>query len=182
MLGIQPDVAVFSKALGNGYPIAAIIGKSEVMEAAQKSFISSTNWTERTGPTAAIAMICKHRQLDVGSHLMKIGKMVQEGWKILSEKHNLPIEIGGIPPLSHFAFEHEKGLVLKALFIQHMLEKGFLASTLFYSRFAHQEEHVEQYLKTADEVFGMIKASIDTGHPEKDLLGQPSVAGFKRLN
>ena len=182
ILGIQPDIAVFSKALGNGYPIAAIIGKSEIMEAAQKSFISSTNWTERTGPAAAIAMIRKHRKLDVGSHLMKIGKIVQEGWKILSEKHGLPIHIGGIPPLSHFAFEHEKGLVLKALFIQHMLEKGFLASTIFYSMYAHQEEHVKQYIEAADEAFKMIKASIETGHPEKNLLGQPSVAGFKRLN
>jgi glutamate-1-semialdehyde 2,1-aminomutase len=98
ILGIEPDIAVFSKALGNGYPIAAIIGNSEVMEAAQKSFISSTNWTERTGSAAAIAMIRKHKQFNVGSHLMKIGKMVQEGWKILSEKHNLPVEIGGIPP------------------------------------------------------------------------------------
>jgi glutamate-1-semialdehyde 2,1-aminomutase len=181
-LGIQPDIVVFSKALGNGYPIATIIGKSEVMESAQKSFISSTNWTERTGPAAAIAMIRKHKKLNVGSHLMKIGEMVQKGWKILSEKQGLPIHIGGIPPLSHFTFEHEKGLVLKALFIQHMLEKGFLASTLFYSMYAHQEEHVVQYLKAADNAFGMIKASIETGHPEKDLLGQPSVAGFKRLN
>jgi glutamate-1-semialdehyde 2,1-aminomutase len=182
ILGIEPDIAVFSKALGNGYPVAAIIGKSEVMEAAQKSFISSTNWTERIGPVAAIAMIHKHRQFDAGSHLMKIGKMVQEGWKILSGKHALPIQIGGIPPLSHFVFEHEKGLVLKALFIQYMLEKGFLASTLFYSMYAHKEEHVRQYMKAADEAFEMIKAAIETGHPEKDLLGQPAVTGFKRLN
>jgi glutamate-1-semialdehyde 2,1-aminomutase len=182
ILGIEPDIAVFSKALGNGYPIAAIIGNSEVMEAAQKSFISSTNWTERTGPAAAIATIRKHNQFNVGSHLMKIGKMVQEEWMILSEKHSLPVEIGGIPPLSHFTFEHEKALILKALFIQYMLEKGFLASTIFYAMYAHQEDHVRQYIKAADETFKMIKTSIETGHPEKDLLGRPSVAGFKRLN
>lgn len=182
ILGIKPDIAVFSKALGNGYPIAAIIGKSEIMDAAQKTFISSTNWTERIGPVAAIAMIKKHREHDVGNHLMKIGKLVQEGWKSISKKYGLPIHIGGIPPLSHFTFEHEKGLVLKALFIQHMLEKGFLASNIFYAMYAHQEEHVERYLEAADDVFGMIKVSIETGHPEKDLLGQPAVAGFKRLN
>jgi glutamate-1-semialdehyde 2,1-aminomutase len=182
ILGIKPDIAVFSKALGNGYPIAAIIGKSEIMEAAQKTFISSTNWTERTGYAAAIAMIQKHRRVDAGGHLMKIGKMVQEAWIILSEKHGLPIHIGGIPPLSHFAFEHEKGLVMKALFIQYMLGKGFLASTIFYSMYTHQDEHVKKYMKAADEVFGMIKTSVDNGYPEEDLLGQPSVEGFKRLN
>jgi glutamate-1-semialdehyde 2,1-aminomutase len=152
------------------------------MEAAQKSFISSTNWTERTGPAAAIAMIHKHRKFDVGSHLMKIGKMVQEGWKMLSEKHGLPIQIGGIPPLSHFAFEHEKGLVLKALFIQHMLEKGFLASTLFYSMYAHQEDHVVQYLDAVDQVLHFLCEAIESGHQESYLLGRPAIAGFKRLN
>jgi len=45
--------------LGNGYPIAAIIGKADIMQAAQSTFISSTNWTERIGPSAAIAMIKK---------------------------------------------------------------------------------------------------------------------------
>lgn len=181
-LGIKPDIAVFSKSLGNGYPIAAIIGKSDVMEAAQKSFISSTNWTERTGLAAALAMIRKHKKFDVGSHLMKIGKMVQDGWKTISEKHDLPIHIEGIPPLSHFTFEDQKGLVLKALFVQNMLERGFLASTLFYSMYAHQEKHVEQYLWATDESFRIIKTALDTGAPEKDLLGQPAASGFKRLN
>jgi glutamate-1-semialdehyde 2,1-aminomutase len=182
ILDIKPDIAVFSKALGNGYPIAAVIGKSEIMDAAQKTFISSTNWTERTGFAAAIATINKHRTFDVGSHLMKIGKMVQEGWKVLSEKYSLPIHIAGIPPLSHFDFEHEKGLVLKALFVQYMLERGFLASTLFYSMYAHQEGHVEEYLKAADEAFKAIRVAVDSGEPEKHLLGKPAASGFKRLN
>ena len=182
LFGIKPDIAVFSKALGNGYPIAAIIGKSEVMEAAQKSFISSTNWTERTGSAAAIAMIQKHSRLNVGSHLMKIGKMIQEGWRMLSEKHALPIDVGGIPPLSHFTFKHEEELVLKALFIQQMIGKGFLASTIFYSMYAHQEDHVNEYLKAADEAFLMIKSSINNGDPESYLLGKSSTSGFKRLN
>ncbi|MBU4208453.1 MAG: aminotransferase class III-fold pyridoxal phosphate-dependent enzyme, partial [Proteobacteria bacterium] len=81
VFGILPDVAVFSKALGNGYPIAAVIGKSQVMETAQSTFISSTMWTERIGPTAALATIKKHKSVDAGKHLMTIGKQVlQDGW------------------------------------------------------------------------------------------------------
>jgi len=182
IFGVEPDIAVYSKALGNGYAISAVIGKPSVMDAAQKTFISSTNWTERIGPTAAIAMIKKHKKYDVGSHLMKIGQMVQNGWKRLSEKHNLPIQIGGIPPLSHFTFEHEKALVLKALFIQYMLERGFLASNIFYAMFAHTEEHVKKYLEAADDAFAFISDAIYEGNPEKHLLGEPSTAGFKRLN
>ncbi len=182
ILGIEPDIAVFSKALGNGYAISAIIGKSDIMKACVKTFISSTNWTERIGFVAAIATIEKHRKYDVGRYLIKIGEMIQKGWKDLSEKHQVPIDISGIPPLSHFTFKHEKHLVLKALFIQHMLERGFLASNIFYSMFAHKEEHVIQYLKAADEVFKLLKEAIDSDNPEKYLLGEPSSAGFGRLN
>lgn len=75
----EPDIAVFSKALGNGYPIAAVIGKVDVMQSAQKTFISSTNWTERIGPTAAIAMIKKHRRVNAGKYLVWLGEQVQSG-------------------------------------------------------------------------------------------------------
>lgn len=182
ILGIDPDMAVFSKALGNGYPMAAIIGKGAVMDAAQKSFISSTYWTERIGPVAALATIKKHRQYDVGKHLMKIGQMVQEGWQELFSKHGIEIHIGGIPPMSHFAFDHEKSLVLKALFVQAMLEKGFLATTGFYAMFAHQEEHVTAYLDAVDQVLPFLNESLNSGRPESYLIGKPAVSGFKRLN
>ena len=76
---VTPDMAVFSKALGNGYPIGAIIGKTEVMQAAQKTFISSTCWTDRIGPTAALAMIKKHGDMNVADRLIHLGDLIQKG-------------------------------------------------------------------------------------------------------
>jgi glutamate-1-semialdehyde 2,1-aminomutase len=181
-LGVEPDIAVFSKGLGNGYAIAAVIGRADVMSAAQSSFISSTNWTERIGPAAAIATVRKHQSLNAGEHLMKIGTMIQEGWKKLSEKHDLAIHVSGIPPLSHFMFIDKDELILKALYVQWMLERGFLASTSFYSMYAHRKEHVETYLSAADEVFALISSARTGGDPRRELLGQPAVTGFKRLN
>jgi glutamate-1-semialdehyde 2,1-aminomutase len=181
LFNVLPDIAVFSKALGNGYPIAAIIGKREIMEAAQNTFISSTMWTERTGPTAAIATIKKHRRHDVGKHLVSIGKKIQEGWARLAQKNGLEISIGGIPPLSHFAFAYDNAPAIKALFVQLMLEQGFLASTLFYSMYAHQEEHVDKYLQAVDSVFLEISKAIRTGSVEKQMKGKPASVGFKRL-
>ena len=46
---VEPDIAIFGKALGNGYAITAVVGRKEVMEVAQSTFISSTFWTERIG-------------------------------------------------------------------------------------------------------------------------------------
>lgn len=181
LLGIKPDMAVFSKALGNGYPIAAIIGKADIMQAAQSTFISSTNWTERIGSTAALATIKKHKTVDAGKHLIAIGKQIQEGWALLAKKNNLNINIGGIPPLSHFFFEYDNALSIKALFVQLMLENTFLASTLFYSMYAHRTEHVEQYLHAVDKSFATISEANQAGNLEKKLKGKPATAGFRRL-
>jgi len=181
ILGIEPDIAVFSKALGNGYPVAAIIGKADVMNAAQNTFISSTNWTERVGPTAAIAVIKKHRKTNAGKHLMSIGEAIQKGWREAAERCGLNIEISGIPPLSHFVFQYQNGLTIKALFVQLMLDKGFLASTLFYSMYAHKPDHVKRYLKAVDSSFSEIAHYNRKGDIERRLKGKPAVSGFKRL-
>ena len=180
-LGLQPDIAVFSKALGNGYPIGAIIGKGEVMQEAQRSFISSTCWTERTGPAAAIAMITKYRDREVGRHLTAIGELVQAGWRRLFAKHALPVHVRGIPPLSHFAFDHPQGQSLKALFVQLMLERGFLASNSFYAMYAHQPAQVEAYLEAADSALELVALAMARDDVAERLQGSPSAVGFKRL-
>ena len=178
---IAPDIAVFSKALGNGYPISAILGTSTIMQAAQKTFISSTNWTERIGPTAALAMIHKHKALDVGRHLVCLGQKVQTGWKELSENHGLPIQVGGMKPMGHFSFLHEKAQAMKTYFIQLMLEQGFLASNAFYAMYAHSEEHVAAYLHAAEVAFKEIAHAAQIDDIDHRLIGKPAETGFKRI-
>ena len=178
--GVTPDIAVFSKALGNGYQ-SARSGTGAVMQAAQGTFISSTCWTERTGPAAAIATLRKHRALDVGEHLMAIGESVQRGWRAAAEKAGLRIDVGGIYPLSHFGFEGGKPQEKKALFVQLMLDRGFLASTICYAMAAHRDEHVAAYLAAVEEAFGVIARADRDGTLEKQLRGRPSSVGFKRI-
>jgi glutamate-1-semialdehyde 2,1-aminomutase len=177
-----PDMAVFSKALGNGYPIAAVVGKGNVMASAQKTFISSTYWTERIGPVAAMATVKKHRELDAAKHLVALGEKVQQGWQALASKHGLAIHVSGIKPMGHFVFESEHSQEMKAYFIQLMLDQGFLASTLFYAMYAHSEKDVEAYLKAADSAFGEIAHASAKGDVRRRLRGEPAATGFKRLN
>lgn len=181
VLGFEPDIAVFSKALGNGYPVSAVIGRAGVMEAAQKSFISSTNWTDRVGPVAALAMIRKFRQKLAHEHLITLGELVQKGWRKLGEKHGLGVQVGGIAPLSHFAFDLPNPLEAKAYFTQLMLDQGFLASTIFYSMYAHTHANVDAYLSAVDSAFGEIKRASDVGDISRRLRGEPAASGFKRL-
>jgi glutamate-1-semialdehyde 2,1-aminomutase len=181
VLGFQPDVAVFSKALGNGYPISAVIGRTEVMEAAETSFISSTNWTDRIGPAAALAMIRKYRREHVHDHLVELGGALQDGWRCLGEKHGLPLHIGGIRPLSHFSFNVNEPMIAKAYFVQLMLDAGFLATTGFYAMHAHCATDVDAYLAAADIAFAEIARADSSGNLAAMLRGAPSAMGFKRL-
>lgn len=181
LFDLEPDIAVFGKAISNGYPMAAIIGKAEVMEAAQDSFISSSYWTERIGPTAALSTIKKMRDKKVSQHLVSTGEKIQTGWKKAAANNKLAIDVSGIYPLCHFNFDYKEPLVLKTLFTQIMLEKGFLASTAFYASYAHKEDHVNEYLKSLDESFSYIAQAIKGGNPEKHLKGTVCHSGFKRL-
>jgi glutamate-1-semialdehyde aminotransferase len=180
--GINPDLAVFAKGMSNGYPMAAVIGKKNFMDAAQDSFISSTYWTERIGPTAALSTIQKMEQLKIQDHLIKIGKQIQDGWNLLAQKTGLSIHVGSIYPLSHFEFKHKQPLELKTLFTQEMLDRGFLATTSFYCSYAHTEEIVKKYLTAVEESFVIIKQSIDQGNTGELLRGPVCQSGFKRLN
>lgn len=179
--GVEPDIAVFAKAISNGYPAAAVIGTAEVMDAAQDTFISSTYWTERTGLTAALATIRKMKAKNVPEHLGNVGKKIQNGWEKSAKKNSLPIKVSGIYPLGHFSFEYEKPMVLKTLFTQLMLERGFLATTAFYASYAHKEAHITKYVEALDEVFAFMSKAVKEGKPEKYLKGPVSHSGFTRL-
>lgn len=180
-LGFKPDMAVFSKALGNGFCSSAVIGKKWVMEYAQEAFITSTNWTERVGSVAALAMIDKFIKVDASKHMLAVSDKVWEVWENLSEKYGIKMHIGGFKPLIHFSFE-ENHAVNIAYFTQEMLKKGFLASGGFYAMYAHTFEQVEKYAKACDEVFAKLSQLIKENKVEENLEGLPAASGFGRVN
>lgn len=177
----RPDLAVFAKALGNGFPIAAVIGTSDAMEAAQSTFISSTYWTERIGPTAAIATVRRFRELGVPELLRKAGEQVREAWQRSARESGVDIEISGRPALLHFSFRHPERKALSTLFTQEMLERGFLANPSFYASVAHTEQVIERYEDATRESFREVARAIDGGNIEACLKGGVAHSGFARL-
>lgn len=180
--GVSPHLAVFAKAIGNGYPMAAIIGVGDVMQAAQDSFISSTFWTEKIGPVAALATIRKHRDLNVANHLIKSGEKIQQSWRKAAERAGLAVTITGIPPLAHFSFDYPNGLAMRTLFTQMMLERGFLATAAFYASYAHRDTHIAGYSAAVDESFAGLAVAVERDEVEKLLKGPVAHAGFYRLS
>ncbi len=179
---VNPDIAVLGKAMSNGYPMAAIIGKKKIMQAAQKTFISSTYWTERIGPTAALATIRKMQKNKVPAHLDKIGRLIGKGWQDLAKKHKLNITLEPPTALVTFSFAYgDESQAIRTLFTQEMLRRGFLASCTVFVSYAHQERHVAKYLENVDYVFGIIKNAIDKKKVFKLLEGPVAHSDFKRL-
>jgi len=180
---VEPDVAMYGKTLGNGYAITAVVGKRSVMEAAQNTFISSTFWTERIGPTAALKTLEIMEKTKSWEIITKIGKSVQDRWSNLASLHKVNIVISGIPSLSSFTFSSPNHQAYKTFLTQEMLKKGFLAGTSFYASIAHKEKYLERYFTELDSVFEKIKKfELHQLHVSNFLKGPIVHSGFKRLN
>ena len=126
------------------------------MSSAQNSFVSSTNWTERIGPVAAIATIKKYITENVAGHIITIGNEVKSIWGKMAEKHKIDINVTGLPTLASFSFEHEKKQAMMTIFTIHMLNNGFLGFRQFKSSLAHSKSDLRKYEKAVDDVFQLI--------------------------
>jgi glutamate-1-semialdehyde 2,1-aminomutase len=182
LYGVEPDIAVFGKALGNGYAITSVIGRREVMESAQSTFISSTFWTERIGPTAALKALEVMEELKSWEVISQTGKGITEQWKSLAQKHDLPLFTNGIPAISSFGFESDNALEYKTLITQEMLAKGYLATNLIFSCTEHTPEIIEGYFEALDPIFALIKECEEGLDVTRLLKGPVCHSGFKRLN
>ena len=179
---VEPDVAMFGKALGNGYAVTAVLGKREVMQAAEKSFISSTFWTERIGSSAALATLKAMNKEKSWDKITSTGEHINKEWIKLSQEYELPITISGLAALTTFTFKSKNALAYKTLITQEMLKKGYLAATAVYVCTAHTPEIVKTYLENLKPLFQTIK-ECEEGRDVMQLLEGPIAhGGFKRLN
>ena len=180
--GVEPDMAMFGKALGNGYGITATIGKREVMEAAQSTFISSTFWTERIGPTAAIATLKVMERIKSWEAITQTGLNMRDGWQNLANKYDLNIEHWGLPSLTGYTFQSQNALAYKTLITQEMLNKGYLVGNSVYVCIDHNSDVIKDYFNALDPVFALVK-DCEEGLDVMSLLKGPIChGGFKRLN
>jgi glutamate-1-semialdehyde 2,1-aminomutase len=179
---IEPDMAMFGKAMGNGYAITAIIGRKEFMESAQSTFISSTFWTERIGPTAALTTLEVMEREKSWEKITQIGNNIRERWQKLADRYELKISHRGIPALASFSFESKNDLYYKTLISQEMLSKGYLAANSVYVCTKHTSEIVDGYFEALDKVFSLISDCERGRDVNKLLKGDVCHNDFKRLN
>ncbi len=178
---INPDIVVYGKTIANGIPMGAIVGRKKIISLALKSFISSSFWTEKVGPSCALTFIKKHRKLKVGEKLNKIGLIIKKVWRDAAKKSNLDIEINGINPLATFKLKTENWPATITYFNQEMLKKGILASDRCYANLKHDEKSINRYRNACEEIFQNIHIFEKKGTLKKKLDGPIKQMGFKRL-
>ncbi len=149
---ITPDLAVFGKTLGNGYAIAAVIGRASVMDYAKRTFISSTFWTERLGPAAGVRSLTSMIEEEAPQQIHKIGLKVRSAWEEIAVRSGVAIELLGVPALSSFVTTSHDPLAAKTFITESMLSKGFLSGTSFYACTAHTDGIVDHYLTSLEGV------------------------------
>ena len=180
---VYPDIAIFGKALGNGYAITAVVGKRNTMEAAQNSFISSTFWTERIGASAALKTLEIMEQNKSWEIITNIGKKIRKIWLDISDSHDLNMNISGLLALSSFNFESKNNLKYKTLITQEMLKQNILASNSIYTSVVHDDDCLEKYSHHLNQLFEIIKKCEDEVINIDTLIEGPICHnGFYRLN
>ncbi len=180
---VEPDLAMFGKTIGNGYALTAVVGKKSIMSSVESTFISSTFWTERIGPTAALKTLEVMERIKSWDIITKIGCKIKNGWIQIANNNNLKIKISGIPALNSYKFENKNNLIFQTFVTQEMLKKGFLASDKLYSCVSHSDEIIDLYFNALDEVFKKLSKNIDKEVDIFSLLEGPvRHSGFKRLN
>ena len=170
---VNPDIATFGKALGNGYAINAVIGNESVMNYVNKTFISSTFWTERIGSAAALKTLEIMNKIKSWKIITDIGADVKKKWLQLSKIHNIKLDIKGLDAMPKFDFVNKNNLYYKTYISQEFLKKNFLASNSIYLCVNHNKNLINRYFDILDSIFFEIKKSIDGNSDAGKLLEGP---------
>ena len=182
LYGVEPDMAMFGKALGNGYAVTAVIGRREVMQSAEETFISSTFWTERIGSVAGLATLKVMEREKSWEKITSTGEFIISQWKKLAKEFDLPLATSGLAAFATFTIASPNALAYKTLITQEMLKAGFLAGYSVYTCTSHTPEIISQYLNSLKPIFKLIKECEDGRNIISLLEGPIAHNGFKRLN
>ena len=179
---VKPDMAMFGKALGNGYAITALLGKSKIMKKVNDTFISSTFWSERIGYVAGLATLKEMKKIKPWKKINKLGVYVKKNWSLIAKRNNLSIDILGLNAMPSFVFNDKNHNLYKSYITQEFLKKKILASNIIYISTAHNKKIIDNYLKILDLIFKKIKL-----FKEKKILnslvdGSLAKVGMSRLN
>ena len=149
---VFPDICILGKALGNGFAITAVLGKKEIMENAQSSFISSTFWTERSGYVAGIKTLEIMEKIQSWKLISKQGEKIKKIINKISKKYNLKAKISGLDACPSYSLKVDNWLGYKTFITQELL-KNILGANTTYVSICHNDRLLREYETKLDKIF-----------------------------
>ena len=182
--GVVPDVSVFAKAISNGYPMAAVVGKREVMEPVSRMFISSAYWDDPIGTVAALATVRELERRDAVSHFERIGASFKERINRAAGDVGVAAECVGVaahPGIRFRVDDPETARKVTTLFIQENAKRGLILSTGFFFNCAHDDAALDHTEAAVRESFAVIRDGLENRRLDALLHCEMREDLFRRL-
>ena len=179
---VIPDIVLYGKALGNGYPITACVGKKSVMEASNRSFISSTFWSERIGFSAGLATLDEMQKIKSWEKINNLGKYYKKNLKKISNENKIKLKITGLPALTSYYINHKYSDIYHAFITQELLKYNFLGTQTLYMSTAHSKKKIDLYMNKMNDIFKTIRQNLNNKNFIKELKGPLPKKPFERMN
>jgi glutamate-1-semialdehyde 2,1-aminomutase/spore coat polysaccharide biosynthesis protein SpsF len=181
----KPDLACFGKAMGNGYPIAAVVGQREIMRLFDEVFFSFTFGGETLSLAAAMATISEIREKNVVGHLWEQGQKLKDGYNVLAREFGIGriTECVGLSPRTVITFRDEteaESLAIKSLFQQECLKRGVLFSGNQNMCYSHSDADVDHTLRVYRAALEILTDALKKGNLNELLEGPPVEPVFRR--
>lgn len=160
--GFRPDLICFSKAIANGYPISACVGRKELMNAAGRVFFTGSFWFAAVPMAAAVATLRELRRIDAVAKMARTGRMLMDGLKGIADRLGLEVRLSGPPALPYMSFPRDPNLYAMQLFCSEMAMRGSFLNPHhnWFISAAHDEKDVQETLGHAEEAFQVVKERI----------------------
>ena len=182
--GVTPDLSVFAKALSNGYPMGAVVGKREFMEPATQMFISSAYWDDNIGIAASVATLRELERRDAVGHFNRIGDLFKQQINEAADAVGLNARCEGVaahPGIRFNVGDPGDAAKISTLFIQENARRGVILSNGFMFNCAHGEAEIEQTAAVVRESFAIIAKGLDRGTLDQLLECPIQEEFFRRL-
>lgn len=184
LFGVTPDLASFGKGLANGYPVAAVAGRRDVMTLMEEVFFSFTFGGETLSLAAARATLQKLRREPVLETVAKRGQRLLDGAAAVVEQGKLGDVFGlaGHPSWSFLTIKDARGATsfeIKTLLMQELHERGFLSVGSHNISYAHTDSDIDGLVAAYADILPMIGDRLNRGTLMEAIRGTPLVPLFK---
>jgi glutamate-1-semialdehyde 2,1-aminomutase len=182
-LGIEPDLAVYAKAMSNGFPFGVVVGRKGLMEAAEASFISSSYWTDGVGTSAALAVLKRMERERIFDEIWARGLTFRAALESIAARYPLcRASVSSMPTTPTLVFDLAEATTgVQQRYVREMLQRGILAASFSYLMLAHSEAARARFLNACDESLAAVSLAITREGLSSLTKAAPPRRGFARL-